>query len=66
MDKKEEAKSRLKYAIIQIATELNFDPALTRACIEELSKDELITKFTELKDLRLQKENDRLIGLLIN
>ncbi|MBH1941656.1 hypothetical protein I5677_12205 [Mobilitalea sibirica] len=66
MDKIVEARERLKKAICVIASELDIDPGLTRACIQTLTKDELIDKYIELKDLRLKKENMRLVDLLIS
>jgi hypothetical protein len=60
-----EARERLIKAICIIAAELDIDPVLTKACVETLSKDELIEKYIELKDTRLKKENLRLVELLI-
>lgn len=65
MDNITEAIERLKRGIIEIAKELDIDPTITKAYIETLSKDELIDKFMELKELRLMKENARLIELLL-
>ena len=66
MDNVTEARERLLKAICVIAAELDIDPTLTKACVNALSKDELIDKFIELKELRLRKENARLIDLLIS
>lgn len=66
MDSVTDARKRLINAICKIAIELDIDHDLTMACINNLSKDELIGKFIELKELRLKKENDRMIGLLLN
>lgn len=65
MDNVKEAREKLIKAICVIACELDIDPELTKACVQPLTKDELIDKFVELKELRLKKENDRLIGLLL-
>ena len=66
MGKDSEARERLKKAICIIAGELDIDIELTNACIETLNKEELINKYIELKELRLSKENLRLVDLLIN
>jgi hypothetical protein len=65
MDYVSKARERLINAICIIAGELEFDMQLTITCIESLSKDELIDKFIELKELRLKKENARLVELLL-
>jgi hypothetical protein len=65
MDSTTEARKRLMKAICTIAKELDIDTELTEACIQTLTKDELIDKFIELKELRLKKENTRLVELLL-
>lgn len=66
MDSTVEARERLIKAICVIAAELDIDWELTKACIQFYTKDELIDKFIELKELRLKKENARLVELLFN
>ena len=65
MSREEEARQRLKHGIKRIAAELEFDPVLAETSIEELSKEDLLQRFCDLKDLRLQKENARMIDFLI-
>lgn len=65
MDNIELARVRLKRAILIIAKEIDFDVELAKAGTENLSKDELIEKYIMFKDLALQKENARLIDLLL-
>ena len=60
-----EARERLIKAICVISSELDIVLILTKVCIETLTKDELIDKFIELKELRLKKENARLVELLL-
>jgi hypothetical protein len=60
-----EAIERLRNGICVIAGELNIDRDLTKGCIKNMNKDELIEKFIELKELRLKKENSRIIDLLL-
>jgi hypothetical protein len=60
-----EARERLINAIVVIAGELDIDKDLTNACVQNLTKDELIDKFIEMKDERLKKENIRLVDLLL-
>lgn len=59
------AEERLRYGIVKIAAELGIDINLVASSIQNLSKNELIDKFCELKDLRLKKENMRLIDFVI-
>jgi hypothetical protein len=63
--KNDKAVERLKSGICSIAKELEFDIQLTKNCIENLSKEQLIEKFIELKELRLKVENARLINYLL-
>jgi hypothetical protein len=61
----EEAIERLRHGILKIAEELGFDTDLTNVCIREMNKQELIDKFIDLKELRLSKENARLVEYLL-
>lgn len=55
---------KLKYGIRALSTELDMDLNLVESCINNLSKEELIDKFIELKELRIKVENARIIELL--
>ncbi len=65
MDNITEARERLIKAICIIAEELDIDKELTAGCVQTLTKDELIDKYIELKEIRLKKEHSRLVELLL-
>ena len=60
------AEKRLIKGICAIARELDMDVELVEKDLWVLTKNELIEKFIEIKEIRLKEENLRLVDLLFN
>lgn len=60
-----EPKKILQNAICVIAEELDIDPERTREETKGYDKEHLIELFTKIKDLRVMRENMRIVDLLL-
>jgi uncharacterized ubiquitin-like protein YukD len=56
---------RLRKVILVLSDELGMDTEKIKKDVESMNKDELMKSFCKLRDLRITKENNRIIDIIL-